>query len=97
MPLPDWERALASAKPGARYRIIQLVFAMVRDQCRELGLGEGDEVECVENRSWSLLLERSDGRKVVLQRDYAWFVQVDLLDGRSRGGGARDDAPATDS
>jgi hypothetical protein len=69
---------------------------MVRDRCRELGLDEGDEVDCIENRSWCLLLECSNGRKVVFQRDYAWFVQVEPLDGRGRGDGARDGAPATE-
>jgi len=77
--VPDSAHALASAKRGSRYRITQLVFAMVRDHCAELGLRVGDEVDCIDNRSWALHLERSDGRRVILDRDYAWFVEVELV------------------
>jgi len=77
--VPDSAHALASAKRGSRYRIRQFVFAMVRDRCAELGLRVGDEVECIGNRSWAVHLERSDGRRVILDRDDAWFVEVELV------------------
>jgi hypothetical protein len=79
--VPHWTEALASAKAGAHYRITQLVFAMVRDRCHEIGLHEGDEVACIDNRDWALDLEKSDGRRVILERQYAWFVSVDRVDG----------------
>jgi hypothetical protein len=78
----SWAEALGAAEPGARYRISDLVFSLVRDRCRELGLEEGDEIRCLENRRWWLELERPDGSSVLLESDYAWFVQVEPM-GRS--------------
>jgi hypothetical protein len=80
--VPDHGDALASAKPGASYRIKQLPLAIVRDRCRELGLEEGEVVRCADNRTWLLQLERTDGRMVGLERDYARFVAVELVDGQ---------------
>ena len=89
----SWVETLAAAKPGAPYRITDLVFSMVRDRCRELGLAEGDEIRCVENGRRSLCLERSDGRRVSLDRDYAWFVQVEPLGSPAPVGGQELDKP----
>jgi Fe2+ transport system protein FeoA len=77
--VPDSAHALASAKRGSRYRITQLVFSMVRDRCADLGLHPGDEVDCIDNRGWAVHLQRSDGRRVILDQDYAWFVEVELV------------------
>lgn len=77
--LPSWTHSLANARPGLRYRICELALSMVRDRCRDLGLEQGDEVTCLEAGRWSICLERLDGRRVNLERDYAWFVQVEAL------------------
>jgi hypothetical protein len=84
-PLPRWDQALASAKRGARYRIRHFVFVMVREHCREAGLAEGDEVKCLDNRGWAVHLERSDGHSLIIERDYAWFVEVEVVDDPSPG------------
>jgi hypothetical protein len=73
------EQLLANADPGRRYRITEVVTFMARDLLGELGLREGDEVGCIENRRWSMQLERADGRRLSLQRDYAWFVEVEAV------------------
>lgn len=77
--LPSWTQCLANARPGLRYRICDLAFSMVRDRCRDLGLEQGQDVTCIEAGRWSICLERLDGRRVNLERDYAWFVQVEDL------------------
>ena len=92
LPTWSWSEALAAARPGARYRIADLVFVMVRDRCRELGLEEGDEVRCVGNQGWAVELERPDRRRVSMEHDYAWFVQVELV---GRGDAATGDARST--
>jgi hypothetical protein len=83
--VPDSAHALASAKRGSRYRIKQLVFAMVRDRCADLGLHQGDEVDCIDNRGWAVHLQASDGRSVILDQDFAWFVEVELVHPRDTG------------
>ena len=77
--LPSWTHPLANARPGLRYRITELAPSMVRDRCRELGLERGDQVTCIDAARWSLCLMKLDGRRVTLERDYAWFVQVEAL------------------
>lgn len=72
----SWANALAAAEPGSRYRITDVVFSLVREYCEGLGLERGDEVRCAANRGWALELERVDGCRILLERDYAWFVQV---------------------
>jgi hypothetical protein len=52
---------------------------MVRDRCADLGLHLGDEVECIDNRGWAVHLQLANGRKVILDQDYAWFVEVELV------------------
>jgi hypothetical protein len=52
---------------------------MVRDRCRDLGLERGDDVTCIEAGRWSICVEKLDRRRVTLERDYAWFVQVEAL------------------
>jgi hypothetical protein len=52
---------------------------MARDHLGELGLVAGDQVACVENHRWAMHLERADGQRVSLQRDYAWFAEVETV------------------
>jgi hypothetical protein len=80
----SWVTALAAAEHGVDYRITDIVFSMVRDRCRDLSLAEGEEIRCVDNQPSFLCLERSDGCRVSLERHYAWFVQVEPIDGRAR-------------
>ena len=73
----SWSETLGAARPGDRYRVVDLVFSPVRDRCGELGIREGDEVRCLGNQQCALELQRADGRRVSLERDHAWFVQVE--------------------
>lgn len=82
----SWLDALATARPGQRYRIERLLFSLVRDRCRRQGLDEGEAITCLENRGSHrhLVLRRMDGETVELEREYAWFVQVRPSVARSR-------------
>ena len=76
----SWAESLAVARPGMRYRVTEIIYSLVRDRCEELGINRGDEISCLELHGRALELERTDGRRVVLERDYAWFVQVDPVE-----------------
>ena len=73
----SWAESLAVARPGGRYRVTEIVYSLVRDRCEELGIRRGDELRCLEMQRWTLQLELTDGRGVLLERDYAWFIQVE--------------------
>jgi hypothetical protein len=75
---PAWHGAelLAQARSGRHYRITNVVTVMARGRFAEIGLSEGDEIACVENRDGSMTLERPDAEHVSLQRDFAWFAYV---------------------
>jgi hypothetical protein len=71
-----WTEALATARPGARYRLETIRSSLARARCRELGCAEGEIVVCTDNRAGLVRLERTDGRAVALERSLAWFVQI---------------------
>ncbi len=77
----SWLDALATARPGGRYAVRRLLFSLVRERCHRYGVHEGDELTCIENRGSHsrLVLRRSDGRRVEMEREYAWFVEVRAL------------------
>lgn len=69
-------RSLARASPGRSYRVTGVFFSMVRDRCADFDCREGDTLLCLENAADGLLLRRSNGARMRLEREYAWFVQV---------------------
>ena len=74
----SWTEALATARPGNRYRLARVPITLARNRFQELGIGEGDEVTCAGNGGGVLVLERADRRRLVLERTLAWFVQVEI-------------------
>ena len=84
-----WLRTLATARPGERCRVTSLVFSLVRDHCRELGFGENDVILCLGNGRDHVALRRPDGKKVLLEREYAWFVEVQPLEEAAADGSDR--------
>lgn len=91
----SWADALAAARPGARYRIRDIVFSMVHEHCEALDLHRGDELLCLRNQRWALELKRPDGRRVHLERDFAWFVQVEPVEPVEQSGTVSGDASLT--
>lgn len=78
-PRVPWTEALASAKPGQRYRIAEILFDTVRQRCQELGYAEGDGIICMENDSVGVWVVGDDDRWRLLEREYAWFIRVEAI------------------
>ena len=68
-------RSLAEIETNQNVRIQSILFGMLRDLCRDLGLEEGDEVVCRKAAN-SVLILRARDRTVVLERDLARFIEV---------------------
>lgn len=69
-------RSLATIAVGEAVEIRRVLFGAVRLLCTDLGFGEGDVVRCRLDTPGYLLLETTAGRTVVLERDWARFIQV---------------------
>jgi hypothetical protein len=75
----EWDRSLATAEPGQRYRVTSAVFSLVQERCHEVGCAEGDELTCIENDFEGVTLTTSTERVIFIERQYAWLVRVDPL------------------
>jgi hypothetical protein len=73
-----WTEALAVARPGTSYRLARIPFSIAREQCAKLGCAEGDCLVCKGNGGGMLVLERDDGRRIVLNRVLAWYIQAEV-------------------
>jgi Fe2+ transport system protein FeoA len=73
----SWVDTLSAARPGSQYRVTSLLFSLVRKRCRDLGIAEGDTLRCLANGPGGVSLSRTDGRRLVLEREHGWFVQVE--------------------
>ena len=74
----QWTDALATARPGSQYRIAQILLSLVRARCGELGCEIGQLFTCLANRGGKVTLLRSDGRKVLVEGELAWYVRTEL-------------------
>ena len=68
-------RSLAEIASNENARIRSILFTMLRDLCRDLGLEEGDEVVCRKASSTVLILH-ARGKTIVLERDLARFIEI---------------------
>jgi hypothetical protein len=71
--------SLAQATPGTRYRVVGLLFRLVRDRCHACGCTEGSVLTCLSNDAREVRLALRNGPTTHLEREYAWFVQVKRL------------------
>ncbi len=74
-----WSESLGGVPvdDGQHYRIRRILFGMVGDRCRELGLTEGERVRCLERDHDGVEVQLSDGAVRTLDLTYAWFVEVE--------------------
>lgn len=72
--------SLAAITAGQIVMIRRIIYGMVRDLCTDLGLVEGQMVECAANAGRTLRLRNAGGRTVMLDADYARFVEVERVD-----------------
>lgn len=75
----SWSESLALAEPGKRYVIKTIRLSLAQMRCADFGCGEGEVVTCLENGYGGVLLEIPDGRRVRMEREYAWFVKVEAV------------------
>lgn len=75
-------RWLAQALPNETVRIERMLFKVLRDLCTGLGVAEGDVVRCKTVSESIVLLETEKGRTIVIDQDWARFIEVGPPDGR---------------
>jgi hypothetical protein len=71
-------RSLASAAAGETLAIRRIRSKQAASLCEQLGMHEGDAIECRANTSSRLILRTSTGRVVSLDQDWARHIQVDV-------------------
>ena len=74
-----WTESLAVARPGTVYRIARIPVSLAREHCAKRGCSEGDTFICEGNGGGSLVLQREDGRRIVLDKVLAWYVQAEVF------------------
>ena len=75
-PQPDKPRSLADIHADETVLIDHVLFDTLRELCADLGIEEGAEVRCRRSTSAVLLLENPQGRTVILDQDWARFIEV---------------------
>ncbi|HEY0306475.1 MAG TPA: FeoA domain-containing protein [Longimicrobiales bacterium] len=69
-------RSLASAHVGETLAIRRIRSKQVARWCEQLGMREGDAVQCRANTTTCLILRTSCGKVVSLDQDWARYIQV---------------------
>jgi hypothetical protein len=68
--------SLAAVRDGEKVRIERILFDKLKDVCHSLGIEEGKTVRCRRNARAVLLLETGGARTIIIDQDWARFVQV---------------------
>jgi len=76
-------RSLAATEAGDVVEVRHVLFGILQDLCQSLGIREGEVLRCRAATPTQLVLENAKGRQLTLQRDWARYVQVSGLGGRS--------------
>ena len=75
---PDVSISLAAIEANQVVRIERLLLDSLEQLCEELGLHEGDVVQCRASSARRLYLATVNARTVAIDRDQARFVRVVL-------------------
>jgi hypothetical protein len=70
-------RSLASATAGETLAIRRIRSRQAAVLCEQLGVREGEEVQCRANTPSRLILRTSAGKVVSLDQDWARYVQIE--------------------
>jgi len=73
-------RSLAEVQPDQLVRIEHILFDTLKDLCHGIGIVEGDVLRCRRTSRAVVLLETLAGRTIILDGDWARFVQVRVVD-----------------
>ena len=74
--IPDVSISLAAIEANQVVRIERLMLGSLEQLCEELGLHEGDVVQCRASSPRRLYLATANARTVAIDRDQARFVRV---------------------
>lgn len=78
MPIATYAyRSLAGAPTGASVRIGHIPLRATRDVCADLGLLEGDRVQCVGETERTLMVWTEGRHAVLVTRAFAGFIPVE--------------------
>ena len=67
-------------RPLERVRVDQILYGILREQCHDLGLHEGDTVLCRSASRSCLVLESEQHRPLLIDPDVARFIRVTPCD-----------------
>ena len=80
MPFPyDMGRVLVGAPENTRLRVRGIAYQPLRDSCHDIGIHVGDELTCVASTSSHLVLELSAHRRVLLERLFSNYIEVEPI------------------
>jgi hypothetical protein len=68
--------SLAAVRDGEKVQIDRILFDKLKNLCYNLGIEEGKVVRCRHNTRAVLLLETGASRTIIIDQDWARFVQV---------------------
>jgi hypothetical protein len=71
-------RCLAEVGPSETVRVERILFHLLKDLCYDLGLEEGDVLRCRRASRAFLVLETAAGRTIIMEMDWARFIEVSL-------------------
>jgi len=69
-------RYLVEATPGARIQVRMLALEFLPHSCWDLNIRMGDELRHVERQAGGILVERSNGERLLIPEDAAQFIGV---------------------
>jgi hypothetical protein len=75
-PADSLHRSLAEVEPDEVFRIEHILFDTLPDRCGGMGIAEGDVLRCRRTSRALVLLETNDGRTLIMDGDWAPFIQV---------------------
>jgi hypothetical protein len=73
-------RPLADVASGDQFEVLEIVFDTVRQMCPTLGLHPADILTCEGKTPRDLVLRTGNGKRIVVDRFYASFVAIHLID-----------------
>lgn len=73
---PRTTRSLADARAGETVEVGDIVFESLRDYCPTVGVIRGQTLQCLGRTPDAMLLRRSDGRRITIDRCFACFVGI---------------------
>lgn len=79
-----WTESLGGLRPNPDrfFKVRTIIFGLVRDRCHDLGLLEGQEIRCIDRTPERVVFQRADGLRQELELPYAWFIEVEAVDGK---------------